>query len=57
MTTILVVQIPTATAEEMRRLADRHGLESMDLHELAGFLLQLAVLDQLRIERKRERVG
>ncbi len=56
MTTILVVQLPTATAEEMRRLADRHGLEGVSLHALGGYMLQ-AVVEMLEAERKRERVG
>lgn len=57
MTTILVVQLPTATAEEMRRLADiRPEMRGLSLHDLGGFLLQ-AVVEMAKEERKRERVG
>ncbi len=55
MTTVLVVQIPDATAEQMRRLAVQHDLGAMSLHEIAGYLLQLLTLDELKQERARKR--
>ena len=54
-TAFLLIQLPVASLEDMRRLADRHGLGDMSLHELAGYLLQLAMIDQLKLDRARVR--
>ena len=53
--TFLLIQLPVASLEEMRRLADRHGLGDMSLDKLAGYLLQLAMIDQLKLDRTRAR--
>ena len=54
-TTFLLIQLPVVSLEEMRRLADRHGLGDMSLNDIAGYLLQLAMIDQLKLDRTRTR--